>query len=156
MINTVKQRYFKKVYDNATFVLCKCGCGNKLKNKDKYGRDVSFLNGHNRKKYSDPKQHKREWNHRNRNSRYEWKKKYHRKRKVKLLGLFGNECKQCGIKYNGKNACIFHFHHLDSTTKSFSVGNNVVNKKWDTLVEECKKCILICANCHEMRHSGEF
>jgi len=137
-------------------IKCACGCGEEFLKYDKYKRERKFVSGHNGRKYEDPTQHKREWNHRNRKKRYEYKKLYHRKRKVKLLNLFGNTCVSCGVKYNGKNACIFHFHHTDPNTKKFDVGNQVVNKAWKTIVEEANKCDLLCANCHEMRHSEEF
>lgn len=55
----IKKRYFKKVYDNAKFVECECGCGSIIKNKDKYGRNKRFISGHNNRKYSDPTEYKR-------------------------------------------------------------------------------------------------
>ena len=65
-----KKRYFKKIYDAAEMVECACGCKKLIKNKDKYGRDKKFISGHNNRKYEDPTQHKREWNHRNRRQIY--------------------------------------------------------------------------------------
>ena len=70
--------------------------------------------------------------------------------------MFGSKCTSCGLEYNGKNACVFHFHHRDRVSKSFNVGNELTNKAWLTIIEEAKKCDLVCANCHEMIHSGEF
>jgi hypothetical protein len=32
----------------------------------------------------------------------------------------------------------------------------VVNKSWKRLLAEVAKCEMLCANCHEMRHSEEF
>lgn len=135
---------------------CACGCGNKIKPTDKWGRPRKFISGHNTvKKYEDPGQFKREWNHRNRKHRQAYKKTYHRKRKIKLLEYKGAKCEECGISYNGKNASIFHFHHVIGE-KSFNIGNQVINKAWSTLIEEVDKCIVLCANCHEMKHSAEF
>ena len=44
---TAKERYYKKVYDAAPDIECQCGCGILIKSKDKYGRNKSFVNGHN-------------------------------------------------------------------------------------------------------------
>lgn len=141
---------------NIIKIECACGCGEKIDLLDSYGRKRKFISGHNGRKYSDPTQYKREWNHRNRLSRYEYKKKYHRKKKVDCIIYRGGKCEGCGIRYDGKNACIFHLHHLDPKNKNFSIGNQVLNKAWKTIIKELKKCVLLCANCHEKKHSAEF
>lgn len=135
---------------------CACGCGSELEPIDKYGRSRKFISGHNGRKYSDPTQYKREWNHRNRPARQEYKKLYHQARKIKLINLKGGKCFECELGYNGKNACIFHLHHREPHKKEFSIGNQLVNKAWKILLEEAEKCDLLCANCHEMKHSEEF
>ena len=83
----IKQRHFDKVYLEAPLVKCACGCGDKIKSKDKYGRDVEFINGHNGRKYQNPSQYKREWNHRNRQDRQKYRDDYQRKRKQPLTWL---------------------------------------------------------------------
>jgi hypothetical protein len=135
-------------------IKCACGCKKVLTPTDKWGRPRRYISGHNGRKYSNPTQYKREWNHRNRLARQLYKKLYHRKRKIKLLSYKGNACEHCGIKYNGKNAAIFHFHHLYD--KKFNIGNQVLNKAWATLIKEVDKCLLLCANCHEMQHGEDF
>ncbi len=62
----IKQRYFDKVYANANEIDCECGCGTKIKDKDKYGRDKTYVSGHNTKKYDDPLEYKRQYLIRNR------------------------------------------------------------------------------------------
>lgn len=47
---------------------CACGCKSKLTPLDKWGRPRQYVNGHNGRKYKDPKQYKREWNKRNPNN----------------------------------------------------------------------------------------
>jgi hypothetical protein len=152
---TPKQRYFKRVYDEAPMIDCACGCGTSIKSVDKYARPKTFISGHNGRKYEDPTQHKREWNHRNRLARYTYKKQYYYTRKRKLMALFGNKCLDCGIEYNGKNAAIFHFHHYIEG-KEFNIGSILINKAWKTVLKEAELCQLLCANCHEMKHSVEF
>jgi hypothetical protein len=136
-------------------VSCACGCKKQFYSIDSENRTRKYISGHNTiRKYEDPTQYKREWNHRNRPARRAYKAEYHRTRKVKLLEYKGNECEKCGIKYDGTNAAIFHFHHLRD--KTLSLGNKLTAKAWKTLIEEADKCILLCANCHELKHSKEF
>ena len=152
-----KQRYFKKVYENAKLVKCKCGCGEVVKNKDKYGRNKEYINGHNARKYEDSNQYKREWNHRNRATKRKYKKSYQHKRKAKLIRIKGGKCIICPIVYDGKNACIFQFHHRDPKKKIFSVNlNSMNNYKWSVVLKELEKCDLVCANCHFKIHGGEY
>ncbi len=159
---TPKQRYFDKVYENASLVPCACGCGTEIKSKDRYGRDKSYITGHNTPlKYEGTKkervgQTRREWNHNNREARYQTKKLRHRQKKIECIAYKGGKCIDCLLEYNGKNACIFHMHHRDPAEKDFAIGNQVVSKAWSTIVKELDKCDLLCANCHEMRHSAEF
>jgi len=152
----IKQRHFDKVYKEAPLIKCACGCGQKLKSKDKYGRDVKFINGHNGRKYDNPTQYKREWNKRNRKSMNEYRTNQRHIRKVKLIILLGGKCKKCGVKYNKENGAIFHFHHKDRTEKNFGIATRVFDGNWERLLLEVKKCLLFCANCHAIEHSGKF
>lgn len=138
-------------------IQCACGCGYAMSPIDAFGRPRSYVSGHNTvRKYEDPKQFKREWNHRNRPARATAKTDRFRRLKAKLLAMFGGACVDCALAYNGKNACVFHFHHRDPSTKTFALGNQLCNKAWQAIVAEARKCDLLCANCHELRHSGEF
>ena len=63
--------------------------------------------------------------------------------------MFGGECLWCG--YNKSRAAL-QFHHTESN-KSFGLGQSGITHSFDKLVEEAKKCVLICANCHAEHHS---
>jgi len=106
---TPKEKYFKRIYDNANTIECACGCGQKLKNKDRYGRDKKYINGHNGRKYNDPSQYKREWNHRNRKQRQEYKRKWSHSKKIEFIEKLGGKCNICGVIYDGTNAPILIF-----------------------------------------------
>lgn len=71
-----------------------------------------------------------------------------RRRKMKLLELFGGKCVDCG--YAGHFAAL-EFDHLDATTKLFTIGASGTSKKWNQLVEEARKCEIVCSNCHAIR-----
>ena len=56
---------------------------------------------------------------------------------------------KCG--WHGNQAAL-QFHHKNSKEKDFIIGN-VANKSWDSIKREIQKCILLCANCHIIKHS---
>lgn len=43
------------------------------------------------------------------------------------------------------------FHHLDPLIKENNI-QQLMHKKWDVIVAEIKKCILLCRNCHSEVH----
>lgn len=156
-IKEIKQRYFDRTLDNAKTILCECGCGTELKDKDKYGRDKKFINGHNGRKYSDPTQHKREWNHRNQESRYESKISRGHRLKAKIIKLMGGKCIDCGLEYNGENGCVFQVHHKDPSQKEFIINTRTLNNyAWGKILTEISKCELLCANCHFIKHNEKY
>ena len=57
----------------------------------------------------------------------------------------GGKCESCG--YEGLPA-EFDFHHLDPSTKSFSISSDPHTRSWEKLKEELNKCQLLCACCH--------
>lgn len=75
---------------------------------------------------------------------YDAVKRRRRKLKEKLVLFHGGKCIKCGYK---KSLRALSFHHRNREEKSFSI-NMAHRVKWDTLLEESKKCDLLCANCH--------
>ena len=69
--------------------------------------------------------------------------------KAAAIRLLGGKCTKCG--WHGNQAAM-QFHHKDASKKDFIIGN-VGNKSWDSIKNEMKKCILLCANCHMIEHS---
>ena len=67
--------------------------------------------------------------------------------RIKLLR--GGKCIRCGY-----NKCLkaLEFHHLDPTQKDFTISND--HFKLKEAVEESKKCILLCSNCHKEFHDN--
>lgn len=134
---------------------CACGCGIEIESIDKYGRCRRFVSGHNGRKYSDPKQHKREWNHRNRVSRRETKRRWVQSFKIELIVSAGGQCLGCGLVFDGCTA-VFDFHHRDPSIKCFNVNNAALNMySKSRIIEESQKCDLLCANCHRRLHWEE-
>ena len=68
-------------------------------------------------------------------------------RRVWLAELKKQPCTDCGGVFPPE--CM-DFHHLDKTTKSFSIGMNITRTRV-ALEDEISKCIILCANCHRIR-----
>lgn len=79
-------------------------------------------------------------------------KRWRKNTKEKLVNAMGGKCAVCGYC---KTHAALEFHHIDPNEKEFSFGSargSIVN--WKKLVEEVKKCILLCSNCHREIHDG--
>lgn len=84
-------------------------------------------------------------------SNYEYLKAWRSRTKDRLLEAFGNRCGLCGY---ARCAGALEFHHLDPTSKDFSISSWRHVCAWDKLVVEVRKCVLLCANCHREVHHG--
>lgn len=74
-----------------------------------------------------------------------------RKRELKRLCVEykGGVCVDCGGKFH---PAIFDFHHVDQKEKDFSISSITSTKLTDPIKSELDKCVLLCANCHRLRH----
>ena len=76
-----------------------------------------------------------------------------RKRRNERKELFvrykGNKCYDCGNTYP---LCCYDFHHLDERQKLFEIAPGL-DRALGVLYEEVDKCVLLCSNCHRIRHS---
>ena len=70
--------------------------------------------------------------------------------KENAIVYLGGSCADCG--FSGHPAA-FHFHHANSENKLFRLSG-MYRYNWErAVVPELDKCILLCANCHGIRHS---
>jgi hypothetical protein len=60
-------------------------------------------------------------------------------------------CVKCGQNH----PATFDFHHIDSSTKEVSVNRLVKYRAFKRAMEEVKKCLVLCANCHRIHHHEE-
>jgi hypothetical protein len=83
-------------------------------------------------------------------------KAYQDNRKAKLRKQLSDykttlKCSKCPEAHS---ACL-DFHHIDPTTKSFGLGQAIHKQvSWDKIINEIRKCIVLCANCHRKEHSS--
>lgn len=68
-----------------------------------------------------------------------------RKTKEKLIDFHGGKCSRCGYS---KCKRALDFHHQDPKTKSFNISSFARTASYKKLLEESKKCELLCSNCH--------
>lgn len=72
--------------------------------------------------------------------------------KDRIVLAMGGKCCCCG--YDRCTASLA-LHHLDPSQKDFGLGAIRANpKSWLTIVEEIRKCVLVCHNCHNEIHAG--
>lgn len=73
-----------------------------------------------------------------------------KKRKTDLISIFHSKCCICGFD---KFQEALEFHHVNPKEKAFGImSGNVVTKSLKKQLQELKKCILVCANCHRGIH----
>lgn len=77
-----------------------------------------------------------------------------KKRKKDLIKVFHSKCCICGFDDFPE---ALEFHHVNPATKSFGItDSNSITKALDKQLEEMKKCILVCANCHRGIHQNYY
>lgn len=73
------------------------------------------------------------------------------KRKIEAIQYKGCKCIDCGISYPNYPYQVFDFHHINPTEKDYE-WDKLRLKSDKTIKEELDKCVLLCANCHRIRH----
>lgn len=69
---------------------------------------------------------------------------------LKIKGELGNECYLCGY-----NECIkaLEFHHKNPKEKIKNISS-ILN--YEEALNESRKCVLLCANCHREAHYSKY
>lgn len=77
------------------------------------------------------------------------KNRFRKKAEYKMNA--GGKCSLCGY-----DKCLdaLQFHHTDPKSKKFEITHAIwYDKSHEEIIEEMKKCILVCANCHAEIHA---
>ena len=76
---------------------------------------------------------------------------WRKRAKLKIVEIAGGKCGICEY-----DTCIsaLEFHHLDPSEKDFAITGTRDTRRFELMVAEVRKCILICANCHREVHAG--
>lgn len=71
--------------------------------------------------------------------------------KIKAIEYKGSHCMDCTNSHPEQPYVIFDFHHLDPKKKE--VGWDKLRlRSWVKITKELDKCVLLCSNCHRIRH----
>lgn len=76
--------------------------------------------------------------------------RHRQKRKTELIRIMGGKCALCGYD---RTPAVLELHHLNPEEKDFGLSSGNC-RKIEEDIEEAKKCILLCANCHREVHAG--
>jgi hypothetical protein len=60
-------------------------------------------------------------------------------------------CVQCGQNH----PATLDFHHIEKHPSNLKVNKLVTNHAFKKAIEEIKKCLVLCANCHRIHHHNE-
>jgi hypothetical protein len=72
--------------------------------------------------------------------------------KRKAVEYLGGRCVDCGLQTD--IIAVYDFHHKDMDEKAGIISDFLtVKKSWKAIQEELDKCVLLCANCHRIRHA---
>ena len=72
-----------------------------------------------------------------------------RDKKTKWVQKFGSKCHDCNLTFVD---CVFDFHHVDINGRGKQDPQKLFMLSDKRIKEELDKCIMLCANCHRMRH----
>jgi hypothetical protein len=90
------------------------------------------------------------WYSDNRRRRQDYANEKNKSRKKEIVKHFGNKCHDCEQSYP---QYVYQFHHLDPTKKDVN-PSYAMTQRPSKMWEELDKCIMLCANCHMIRHHG--
>lgn len=72
------------------------------------------------------------------------------KRKALWIEKKGGKCFDCGGVFH---QCVYDFHHIDGTKEANP--SKALSWKPERAEKELAKCVLLCSNCHRLRHFAE-
>ena len=120
----------------------------KLAHRDQVARSRGNL-GEAYKEYE--RKYNKEYGKANRSTIVSRNKRIRRQRKMDAVVYKGGKCVDCKGEFH---PAAFDFHHLDPATKDVGV-KQLLTYTPERLYKELDKCVLLCSNCHRIRHHAE-
>lgn len=84
----------------------------------------------------------------NKEYKKEYTNNYRNKIRREVYSILGDQCAKCSSKEN------LQIDHIDPKRKSFTIASNWTRKR-EILLEEIRKCQLLCYSCHRQKTSTE-
>jgi hypothetical protein len=72
-------------------------------------------------------------------------------RKKAAIEYKGGKCADCNISYPYP---VYDFHHLNPNEKDVQ-WNKLRLRSEEVIKQELDKCVLLCSNCHRLRHHND-
>lgn len=96
----------------------------------------------------------KQWNIKNKDKIKAYKESYFKNNYELLLkeGLI-TDCVVCG--YSKEKFAAIDFHHINPDEKEKQMSPLIHNSAPQGLLEEARKCICLCRNCHSLYHAGD-
>lgn len=83
----------------------------------------------------------------------EWMRSARKRTKKRIVEAFDGKCCICGYD---KCLSSLALHHLDPSEKELAIsGWRATPTIWGKIVNEMRKCVLVCHNCHNEIHDDE-
>lgn len=80
------------------------------------------------------------------------KKCWRKKARIYLAAAFGGKCTICSYD---KTIAALDYHHINSKEKNHALSTAMRNGyAWHKIVEEARKCTIVCCRCHREIHAG--
>lgn len=115
-----------------------------------FNKNKSCINGRTGTCKTCTSKARKQWYADNRQRRQEAANQRNQERKRLIVDHFGDKCHDCGNTYQ---QCVYEFHHLDPTQKDVN-PSKALSWSEERMWQELNKCIMLCSNCHKVRHFG--
>lgn len=77
---------------------------------------------------------------------------YRQSLKRRAVEYLGGQCTDCGMKTD--ILAVYDFHHIQPGKKDAEPATMMDNNRsWEEIQAELDMCIVLCANCHRIRHA---
>lgn len=136
----------KKIYNSyrTDFRIC-CKCNQEKPVTEYSGKTSTYCKpcfNNYRKQLKERWKNNPEWKTR---ERHQTKEKRQERRKYYIEYLKTHPCVKCGES----DPIVLEFNHIDPSTKIDLVSTMCHQGKLDDMINEIKKCEVLCANCHK-------
>lgn len=72
--------------------------------------------------------------------------------KLRMIEYKGGKCELCSLNLKNSHPAVFDFHHKNPKEKDLDF-NGVKYWRWEKIICELDKCMILCSNCHRTEHA---